>query len=265
MGRSLLMGAAVASGHDPAVVALWAGYAKERYDAGEKRLSDFRNWGRQLTAAAGVVFGLEAALMAQVLKLLEDSELGLGVCVLLLLAAGAYQLAIMGRAIAAGYIGKELLSAESPAVLADHVAGKDESWLRQTIGAYYAKSSDNVHRAAEDVAKEVAMLARHFKRSLWLLFGVVALTGALSGFHSHARKMMSDTPASASPAAPVPGAAPQNPSVPADAPSPAATPLLVTPTPGQTETRTAPSPGEKLLSTPTPGQRLTEGTGSPKK
>ena len=87
---------------DPEAVALWAQYAKERYDAGEKRLSDFRNWGRQLAAAVAVVFALEAALTGQVLKLLDRSPFGLAVCVLLLLGAAVYQLVVMGRAIAAG-------------------------------------------------------------------------------------------------------------------------------------------------------------------
>ena len=41
--------------------------------------------------------------------------------------------------------------------------------------------------------------------------------------------------------------------------SPAPSPLLVTPTPGHTETRAAEPPVVKLTATPTAGQRITEG------
>ena len=135
--------------------------------------------------------------------------------------------------------------------------------MRQTLGAYYAKSSDNVHRAAEVAAKEIGALAGHFKRSLWLLFAGIALTATLSGLQPPSRKAMAETPV-AVPGSPGPAApAPAVPSNPAPA-VPAANPLLVTPTPGQIETRGAPAPGETLLATPTPGQRLTEASEPPK-
>ena len=172
----------------------------------------------------------------------------------------------MGRAVAAGYVGRQLLVAESPVVLWGHLAGRDGASTRQMIGAYYANSSDTVHRAAEDVATEVRRMATDFRWSLWLLFGAMVLTAGIAAA-SHSRKSMSDTPLSvpgpSEPASPVAPATPSpTTSVPA-APSPAApaaTPLLVTPTPGQTETHGAPVLEPGRLPTPTPGQTLTEGT-----
>lgn len=243
----------------PEAVAVWADYAKDRYDAGEKRLADFRGWARQLAAAVGVVVGLEGALIGQVLRLEADARL-LGICLVLLLATAAWQLVIMARAVAAGYAGKELLVPESPVVLADHLGGKDEAEARRMVGAYYAKGSDNVHAAAEGIARETSGVARAFKRSLWLLFMAMALAAGITAASSHLRKAMADTPSSA----PGPSeAAPASPAPPVPAtpsPSPAATPLLVTPTPGATETHGAPAPQHQgLLSTPTEGLRLTEG------
>jgi hypothetical protein len=258
--------AAVPGGaNDAQAVEAWAQYAKERFDAGEKRLADFRSWARQLAAAVGVAIGLEAALIGQVLKLEEESRAEIGVCLIPFLATVAWQLVVMGRAVAAGYVGKQLLVAESPVVVWGHLAGRDQASTRQMIGAYYANSSDTVHRAAEDVAIEVRRMARDFRWSLWLLFGAMVLTAGIAAA-SHTRKAMSDTPAAApGPSEPVSPAVAVTPSPAASAPaappqaSPAATPMLVTPTPGQTETHGAPVPEHGPLATPTPGQTLTEG------
>jgi hypothetical protein len=202
-----------------------------------------------------------------VLKLEEESRAGIGVCLIPLLGTVAWQLVVMGRAVVAGYVGKQMLLAESPVVLWGHLAARDEASTRQMIGAYYANSSDTVHRAAEGVAIEVRLMARDFRWSLWLLFGAIALTAGIAAA-SDSRKAMSDTPASAprpsEPAAPaVPVPATPSPAMPAPAaPSPvapSATPLLVTPTPGQAESHGAPVPEHGRLPTPTPGQTLTEG------
>lgn len=176
----------------------------------------------------------------------------------------AYQLLILSRAVRVGYVGQELLGAESPVVLADHLEGKDEAWTRRTIGAYYAKGADNVHSVAEAVAKDVAVVAQRFQLSLALLFTVMVLTSGLAAVSSHARKTMADTPASSGPAPSdsAPASEPPVAAPPAPAPS---LPLLVTPTPGEAETRGAPPPRETMVSTPTPGQRLTEGTDGKRK
>lgn len=259
------------TGTVPGAVAIWAEYAKDRYDAAERRLADFRGWARQLAGVVGVIVGLEAALLGQVIKLEVDARL-LGGCLALLLVTVAWQLVIMGRAVAVGYVGKELLAPESPAVLADHLGGKDDAAALRMVAAYYAKGSDNVHALAEELSREMKGIVRDFKWSLWLLFIAMALT-AVSAVSSHLRKTMTDTPASgprpSEPASAAPAAA-----VPAEqSPAPAATPqpveptpahapspLLVTPTPGATETHGVHAPqNQALLSTPTQGQRLTEG------
>jgi hypothetical protein len=252
---------------DPLGMAIWAQYSKERYDAAEKRLADFRSWARQLAAAVGVVVGLEAALMSQVVGLGEESPFGLAVCLILLAGSVAYQLAILGRAVKKGYVGQESLGPESPLVLADHVSG--ESATRRMIGAYYAQGSETVHTVAESVVREVAGLARGFVWSLWLFFAGMVLTGGLMAVSSHARKVMADTPSSndAAPSGPAPSsdapAAPAPSSSPASPSGPGTSPLLATPTPGRPETR---SPaGEVLTATPTPGQRVTEGAGGERK
>jgi hypothetical protein len=243
---------------DPQGAAVWAQYAKDRYDAAEKRLADFRHWARQLAGAVAVVVGLEAALMSQMLKLGEASAFGLAACLALLLLSVAYQLVILSRAVHKGYVGQEALGPESPLVLADHVSA--EASTRRMIGAYYAQVSENVHTMAESVAKDVAVLARRFVSSLWLLFaGMVFIAGFMAA-SSHARKAMSDTPASNGPAPSSPAPSSEAPAAPAQGSSlsPTASPMLVTPTPGRTETRGAPPPRETLVATPTCGQRITE-------
>jgi hypothetical protein len=266
MGQNPMEESSAPADFDPQVVAVWAQYAKERCDAHEKRLADQRSWARQLAAGMGVVVGVEAAFMAQLLKLGEagDSRSAWILSLLFLLGVIGYQLLILARAVRVGYVGQELLGAESPVVLADHLVDKDEAWTRRTIGAYYAKGADNVHAVAEAVAKDVAVVARRFHLSLALLFTVMLLTSGLAAVSSHARKTMADTPASSgsapsdlAPASQPPAAAPS-----AAVPS---SPLLVTPTPGQTETRGAPPPRETMVSTPTSGQRITEGTDGKRK
>lgn len=248
------------SGFDPQVVAVWAQYAKERHDAHEKRLSDLRGWARQLAAGMGVMVGVEAALLAQVLKLGEsvDSWVLLGPALVFLLGVIAYQLVALSVAVRVGYVGRELLGAESPVTLADHLEGQDEVWARRTIGAYYAKGADNVHGVAEAVARDIAAVVRRFRVSLVLLFVVMVLTSGLVVASSPVRKTMADTPAHSGSS---PAPASQAPAAPVPPPSP----LLVTPTPGQIETHGAQPPRGTMISTPTPGLRITEGVGGKSK
>lgn len=254
-------------------VSIWAEYAKDRYDAGEKRLADFRGWARQLAAIVGVIVGLEAALIGQVLKLEVDARV-LGVCLVLLLVTAAWLLTIMARAVSVGYVGKALLAPESPTVLAQHLGDKDEAAALRMVAAYYAKGSDNVHVLAEDVSREMKGIVWAFKWSLWLLFMAMALPAGISAASSlHLRKAMTETtvpgpspsepapssPTVAAPAEPTPAPA-ATPQAVAPMTGPAPSPLLVTPTPGATETHGAHAPqNQALLSTPTQGQRITEG------
>jgi hypothetical protein len=242
---------------DPQAITAWVQYSKDRYDAAEKRIADFRGWARQLAAAIAVVVGLEAALLGQLGKLGEASPLGMAACLSILLAGAAVQIVLFGRAVKKGYVGQGLPGPESPVVIAGHVSTEAET--RRMIGAYYAKAADESHAMAEGVVKEVAGLARCFTATLWLLFAAMALTAGLLGVSSLARKTMANPPASSEPAKPQ--AEPASPSAPAAAPAaePTVSPLLATPTPGRTETRAKEPPIEKLTATPTAGQRITEG------
>jgi hypothetical protein len=242
---------------EPQAIAAWVQYSKDRYDAAEKRIADFRGWARQLAAAIAVVVGLEAALLGQLGKLGEASPLGMAFCLAVLLAGAALQVILFGKAVKKGYVGHGLLGPESPVVIAEHVSTEAET--RRMIGAYYARAADESHGLAESVVKEVAGLAQSFTATLWLLFVAMVLTAGLLGVSSFERKTMANPPASSEPAKPQAG--PASPSAPAAAPAaePTVSPLLVTPTPGRTETRAKEPVIEKLTATPTSGQRITEG------
>lgn len=241
----------------PDGVAVWVQYSKERYDAADRRITDFRGWARQLGAAMGIVIGLEAALLGQLIRSAEVHPAAWLAAVVVLLASVAYQLVILGRTVKQGYVGEQLTGPESPTVLAEHVS--DEPATRRMIGAYYAKASDESHKRAEKVAGEVAGLARRFVSSLWLLFVGMVLTAGILGVSSLARKTMADTPASNGTAPSTPTPAAPSPVAPASSLGPSASPLLVTPTPGQQETRGAQPALHKLTATPTAGLRITEG------
>lgn len=239
--------------------AVWVQYSKDRYDAAEKRITDFRGWARQLAAAIAVVVGLEAALLSQLARLGDAFPYGMAVCLCILLGSIAFQLVLLGKAVRKGYVGQELLGPESPVVVADHVSG--EAATRRMIGAYYAKASDASHVVAEAVVRDVGAVARAFTASLWLLFSAMVLTGGLLAVSSLARKPMADTPPANGPAPSNAGPSTDAPAKPAAASptSPAQSPLLITPTPGRTETRAQEPAVQKLTATPTPGQRITEG------
>jgi len=161
-------------------VVAWAQYAKDRHESAEKRLADFRGWARQLAAAVGVVVGLEAALIGQVVRIERGSGLALGICLVLLLGTVAWQLVIMNRAVSAGYVGKDLVGPASPAVIAEHLQGKDDAETRRMIGSYYANASGTVHAAAEEVGREMRSVAKGFRWSLWLLFSAIAFTAVMA-------------------------------------------------------------------------------------
>jgi len=251
-----------AAASDAQAIAVWAQYSKERYDAAERRIADFRGWARQLAAAIAVVVGLEAALLGQLGKVGESSPLALAACLVVLLGAVARQIVLLGRAVRSGYVGRGLLGPERPAVVAEHVTTELET--RRITGAYYAMGADNLHQLAESLVGEVGRVARSFVATLWLVYAAMVLTAAMYGVSSLVRKAMANPsspsetahpqPASATPAAATPAADTAKPSA-----SPAPSPLLVTPTPGHTETRAAEPPVVKLTATPTAGQRITEG------
>jgi hypothetical protein len=250
-----------AAASDAQGVAVWAQYSKERYDAAERRVADFRGWARQLAAAIAVVVGLEGTLRGQLGKSAEGSPLWLTACLVVLLCAVVCQIVLLGKAVKNGYVGRRQLGPERPAVVADHVTTDLET--RRITGAYYAMGADNLHELAEGLAGEVAGVARSFAATLWLVFAAMALTAGMYGVSSLARKPMSNSSSSSETPSPQPAPASAAPAADAAKPaaSPAPSPLLVTSTPGQRETRTAEPPVVKLTATPTAGQKITERRG----
>jgi hypothetical protein len=55
-------------------IEVWADYSKDRFESSAKRVDEFRNWARQLSAAVAVVIGLELTLVAS-----EDRGVKIGV------------------------------------------------------------------------------------------------------------------------------------------------------------------------------------------
>lgn len=167
----------------PTGTTAWAAYAKERYDAAEKRLADFRNWARQLAAATGAVIGVEIAIGTQIFKA-ADQHNGWtsALAAIVWLAIVLSQVHLLRDAIRAGYIGQGHQGPESASVVAAHVT--DEVHTRQLLGAYYAKGGDRLHAVAEGVVRDVSGLAHRFISSLNLLFVSVALAAALALFSS---------------------------------------------------------------------------------
>jgi hypothetical protein len=165
--------------HPPGGVGAWAAYAKERYDAGEKRLADFRNWARQLAAATGAVIGIEMAIGVQLFKASEHHAAWVTS-----LAAATWLLVVfehvrlLRAAIKAGYIGQEHQGPESATVVADHLS--DDAGTRRLLGAYYARGGDRIHVVAEAVVRDVSQLARRFIRSLDMLFVSFVLATVLT-------------------------------------------------------------------------------------
>jgi hypothetical protein len=231
------------------MIRAWANYAKTRFASADARIAEYRSWARQLIAAIGVVIGLEVTIVA---RLALDTKLPLvtelrAVSLALLLVPLAVQFTILRRLLQVGYRGEQLLGPEAPTKLANYLAEKDEAEAQRVIGAYYAKAFDHFHALAEHLGKQVARATTCFQWTLPpVLLGVALLAvGALwhpvpSDIHrSMANEATPTGPTPAQPASPDAG--------PADTTAPATNPLLVTPTPGQTETHGAKPTGNTRL------------------
>jgi hypothetical protein len=231
---------------DPGMVKAWADYAKARFASADTRITEYRGWARQLIAAIGVVIGLEVTIVA---RLALDTTLTLarelrGISLALLLVPLAVQVLILRRLLHVGYRGEHLLGPEAPTKLADYLAEKDEVETQRVIGAYYAKSFDHFHTLAERLGKQVGAATTCFQRTLPpVLLGVAILAiGALwYPLPSDTHSSMANEPASTGPRPAKPD--PPSNAGPADRPVPNTNPLVVTPTPGQTETHGANSAG----------------------
>lgn len=232
-------------------IAAWASYAKDRFDATSKRVDEFRSWSRQLAGVIGVVVGLECTLVGRLLdiKNLADYSLyasALGVLLLTILVQLAWPLR---RALKDGYLGHQLMIPESPTKLAEHIQDADETKTKQYIGSYYGKASDGLHELSETLAVEVGQTFRIFRVSLFgLLFGLCLYTGGAMSNRTGSQPPPTSSPVPSAAPAPSPTSSPAPTRSPA--PSPAAPPIVVTPTPGQVGTFTrTPAPAPPVLPT----------------
>jgi hypothetical protein len=164
-------------------VEVWANYAKDRFESAAKRVDEFRNWARQLSAAVAVVISLELALVGKVLELKPAVHSTLRVWSLAaLLLAAAVQLGLLVWLLFTGYRSRDILWPESPVVLADYVIGEDETETRRVIGAYYAKAYERFHALSIQLGSRVGIATVIFTVSMLLFFlAVVAWVVLASG------------------------------------------------------------------------------------
>jgi hypothetical protein len=225
---------------DPAMVKAWAEYAKDRFASADARIAEYRSWARQLIAVIGVVIGLEVTIVAR-LALDATPPLHVGVRTLslaLLLFPLGVQFFALRWLLHVGYRGEHLLGPESPTILGDYLADKDQAEAHRVIGAYYAKAYDHFHGLAEKLGKDVAAATRRFQWTLLPVLLSVSLLaiGALSSPPRSGtyKTTMVDRPTTSPESIPASR-------TPKEMPNPAKpqateNPLLITPTQGQVVT-----------------------------
>jgi len=138
---------------------------------------------------------------------------------------------------------------ESPSVLANYVAERDEAEAYRLTGAYYAKACDRFHELSEQLGERVARATVTFQWTLvGLLLGVALVAGrALWPLVAPDRRASMADEAASTPSGSggaVPEAAPA-PAAPAPQASPTTRPLVTTPTDGQVMRKS--EQGGKLL------------------
>lgn len=214
-------------------VEVWGDYAKDRFESAVKRVDEFRNWARQLSAAVAVVVGLELTLVGKVLELPRRANATLLlVCVAMLLLAVVVQLLLLVWLLFIGYRSQTVRWPESPLTLAKYVADRDELETRRLLGAYYAKAYDQLHQLSISVGIRVGHATATFTGSMLLLFLGVAVWIYLALTPYNLKTMDTKQPDAPETQASPPATGPS--SVGQDGPSQpqTETPLLVTPTPG---------------------------------
>jgi hypothetical protein len=155
---------------------IWAGYAKDRFESAAKRVDEFRNWARQLSAAVAVVIGLELTLVGRVLELKPPFDPTLrGRCLIAFLVAVGIQLLLIWWLLFVGYVSRPVRYPESPVVLAGYVLNQDAQETQRMIGAYYAKAYDRFHAVSRRLGTNVGVATIVFAISILLFFaGVLA-------------------------------------------------------------------------------------------
>lgn len=163
----------------------FAAYAKDRFDAEDRRIVELRNWARQLAAAVSVVIGLETNLVAQLWRLLVEQRTHVWLFggVALLFATMAYQLVLLVRTIRKGYVASPLVGPERPIVLVDHLIDCNFNKTRKTIAFYYANAHEGLVSENERIAAATGDLAKGFAGSLFLLLLAIAFSTIASLVH----------------------------------------------------------------------------------
>src|SRR2546426_12842084 len=108
---------------------VWAEYAKERFKAADTLIGEYRSWARQLVAAIGVVIGLEVTLLLR-LALDGGSPLHASwrvLCLVVFFGMLGLQFWTLHRLLVVGYKSQPVVGPESPSVLANYVAERDEA------------------------------------------------------------------------------------------------------------------------------------------
>ena len=234
-----------------AMLKVWAEYAKERFKAADTLIGEYRSWARQLVAAIGVVIGLEVTLLVR-LALDGGSPLHASwrvLCLVVFFGMLGLQFWTLHRLLVVGYKSQPVVGPESPSVLANYVAERDEAEAYRLTGAYYAKACDRFHELSELLGERVARATVTFQWTLVaLLLGVALVAGGAlwplvapdrrASMADEAASTPSGSGSAVSEAAPAPAA-------PAPQASPTTHPLVTTPTDGQVMRKS--EQGGKLL------------------
>ena len=158
----------------------WVSYSKDRLDALDAQLRDFRASARQLITVIGLIVGLELTLGA---KILFDIKPIVGLlwaaCVLGLMGTVIFQLRILFKLLLVGFGREPVPSPGSPEDFWSHITNDEHAIVRE-IGIHYATSYNALRNLSDKVATELEHRSRSFGYSLAALGILVALSGILA-------------------------------------------------------------------------------------
>jgi hypothetical protein len=158
----------------------WATYGKERFDALDTQLRDFRAWARQLITAIGLIVGLELTLVAKIVFDVKPTvPLLWWVCLASLLGTTGFQTRILVHVLDVGYVGKTLPSPGKPADFWPEITNGEDAIVKE-IGIHYATAYNTLRGLSNDVAKQLAAQTRFFAYSLAAFCTAVALCAFLA-------------------------------------------------------------------------------------
>lgn len=153
----------------PETVDIWLEYAQKRFDDASHRIEDYRSWGRQIVGWVGVIIGLEVSLLPRIREISAKNPIPLSYIVLsVVVATTIIQMIYLSRAASIGFHTTSLKSPENPSLLVEHLKNVDSIEAKRIIAAYFAKSYDSYHQAAEDISGQVSKITKGFTWTLWL-------------------------------------------------------------------------------------------------